>query len=234
MSLSSSDRASQKRVSSIDAVQLARTPVAADSQLLAAALTCIERWGVAKTTLDDVARVAGVSRATLYRHFPGGKDSLIAALGHFEMAKFFAAMAVHLGPEQDLAEVLTEALFFTHGYTRDHAALQYLTTHEPGFVFAGLAFGRLQDLLDRAADSMGSWLEPYVGAVEAPRAVEWVVRVALSYLISPSPWVHLDDRDSVRELVRTFLIPGLRRVANGATLTVDPANKTDLPAGGLS
>jgi AcrR family transcriptional regulator len=46
------------------------------SHLIDATLQCIARWGVAKTGLDDVAREAGVSRATVYRAFPGGKDAL--------------------------------------------------------------------------------------------------------------------------------------------------------------
>ena len=40
----------------------------------AALLTCIARYGLAKTTLDDVAREAGCSRATLYRYFDGKHD----------------------------------------------------------------------------------------------------------------------------------------------------------------
>src|SRR5687768_12163722 len=38
----------------------------------AALLACTARHGLAKTTLDDVAREAGCARASLYRHF-GGK-----------------------------------------------------------------------------------------------------------------------------------------------------------------
>ena len=37
---------------------------------LIATCECIARLGFAKTTLDDVARAAQCSRATLYRYFP--------------------------------------------------------------------------------------------------------------------------------------------------------------------
>ncbi|MGZ4705878.1 MAG: TetR/AcrR family transcriptional regulator, partial [Acidimicrobiales bacterium] len=54
---------------------------AADNELadriLEAALRCVARWGLIKTTVDDVAREAGCSRATIYRAFPGGKQSVI-------------------------------------------------------------------------------------------------------------------------------------------------------------
>ena len=48
----------------------------AEVRVLDAAKLCCERWGLAKVTIDDIATEAGVSRATLYRLFPGGKDVL--------------------------------------------------------------------------------------------------------------------------------------------------------------
>ena len=48
-------------------------------RILDAALACIARVGVGKTTLDDVAREAGCARATVYRCFPG-RQALLRAL----------------------------------------------------------------------------------------------------------------------------------------------------------
>src|SRR5262245_45253316 len=46
-----------------------------EDRILAATLRCLGKWGTVKTTLDDIAREAGCSRATVYRTFPGGKDA---------------------------------------------------------------------------------------------------------------------------------------------------------------
>jgi len=35
-----------------------------------AAEACFDKYGIAKTTMDDIAKEAGVSRPTLYRWFP--------------------------------------------------------------------------------------------------------------------------------------------------------------------
>ena len=51
-----------------------------EDRVLLAVRDCCERYGTAKVTIDDVARVAKVSRATIYRMFPGGKDVLFDAL----------------------------------------------------------------------------------------------------------------------------------------------------------
>ena len=67
-----------------------RPAEALEDRLVAAMLECIGRWGVAKTTADDIARAAGVSRATLYRAFPGGKDVAFEALLRHELGRFFA------------------------------------------------------------------------------------------------------------------------------------------------
>ena len=50
-----------------------------ETRVVDAMLECIGRWGLGKTTADDVARTAGISRATLYRTFPGGMDVVFDA-----------------------------------------------------------------------------------------------------------------------------------------------------------
>lgn len=49
------------------------------SALLDAAAHCVERYGVRRTTMGDVALKAAVAKATLYNHFRT-KDDLLAAL----------------------------------------------------------------------------------------------------------------------------------------------------------
>ncbi len=63
------------------------------SRLLAATVVCLGRYGIAKTTVDDAAGEAGVSRATVYRTFPDGKDQLIAESITWAVGQFFAELA---------------------------------------------------------------------------------------------------------------------------------------------
>ncbi|MEE2060492.1 TetR/AcrR family transcriptional regulator [Rhodococcus artemisiae] len=48
------------------------------SAILVAAESCFEQFGIAKTTMADVARAANMSRATVYRYF-SDRESLITA-----------------------------------------------------------------------------------------------------------------------------------------------------------
>ena len=64
----------------------------AEDRVLDAAKRCCERWGLDKVTIDDIANDSGVSRATLYRLFPGGKDVLFEALRVRELDEFFTVL----------------------------------------------------------------------------------------------------------------------------------------------
>jgi AcrR family transcriptional regulator len=63
-----------------------------ETRLLDACLECIARWSVAKTTINDVAQSTRCSRATIYRLFPGGRESLLHQLAVREVTSFFDAM----------------------------------------------------------------------------------------------------------------------------------------------
>lgn len=55
------------------------TDVPVRSRLLAATARLIYRDGITATGVEGIAAAAGVAKMSLYRHFPGGKDELVAA-----------------------------------------------------------------------------------------------------------------------------------------------------------
>ena len=93
------------------------------SRVLDAALTCVARVGLAKTTLDDVAREAGCARATVYRCFPN-KQQLLAALVAREARLLRDAVVVAPALHETLGDAITTVV--THAAARslrDHPAL---------------------------------------------------------------------------------------------------------------
>ena len=83
-------------------------------QILEAANHCFRRYGVAKTTIDDVAEAAGVSRATLYRYVEGGRDELVLTVMLAEARRQISPIvdkALRLPTlTEQLAEIGSEAL----------------------------------------------------------------------------------------------------------------------------
>ena len=173
------------------------------------ALRCLARQGIAKTTVDDIARAAGLSRATVYRTFPLGKEGILAAVVETEVARLFSALAVAMGEATDLEDLLVSGMVESARRLGSHEALRYLLLHEPGTVLPYLTFARLDQLLlaagDLAAPFFGRWLEPE----QASRAAEWAVRIVMAYCANPAPGTDLTNPDDTRALVRTFVLPGI-------------------------
>ena len=178
-------------------------------RIIAAALRCVARWGLAKTTVEDIAREAGCSRATLYRTFPGGKEAVFAAVLDAELARIQGAVTGAVEAAADLEDVLVGAVTAVARHLEGHATFQFLLAHEPELVLPHLAFHELDALLARVRAFGGPLLERHLDADEAARTAEWVARIVISHTCSPSPGVQLTDEPAVRRLVRTFVLPGL-------------------------
>ncbi|MFM7617812.1 MAG: TetR/AcrR family transcriptional regulator [Actinomycetes bacterium] len=178
-----------------------------EQRLLDATLACLARHGIAKTTLDDVAREAGVSRATLYRYFPG-KQALLAAAVATEAARMVAAIDAAGAGTTDLEDAVV-AMMRTAAYELSHqAALQFALAHEPEQVLPHLAFAGGDAFLAAASSAFAPSLARFLPPERVPRAAEWCARMVLTVL-EPREQALIADDDVVRDMVREFVIPGL-------------------------
>jgi AcrR family transcriptional regulator len=193
----------------------------AEDRVVDATLRCIARFGVGKTTLDDVAAEAGCSRATVYRVFPGGKDRLFRAVVERERDRFAAGLAAALSGATDPEALLVAGVGHAAATLRHHDALQFLLAYEPELILPRIAFRHMDALLAHAADLAAPHLAPFVGAAQAGRAGEWLARIVVSYLVAPSPGFDLTDPESVRRLVRAHVLPGLAPFLRGEHHRVD-------------
>ena len=184
------------------------------SHLIDATLRCVARWGAAKTTLEDVAREAGVSRATVYRAFPGGKDALLNTVVTVEVQRFLDRVRGQVEAAATLEDALVVAMFEAGRTIAGHEALQYLLEHEPELVLPRFAFRQLDELLTvvRAvgAPLLARFLDDDLAAGE--RVAEWVARITLSYTLSPAAGYSTADEAAVRTLVKTFVLPGIENL----------------------
>jgi AcrR family transcriptional regulator len=183
--------------------------------VLEAALASVARFGFAKTTMEDVAREAGLSRATVYRLFPGGRDELFSALVGWEMDRFFARLAASVAAAGDFAALIEQALLFAHREIREHEVLQKVLATEPERL---LRFMTLEQ--DRILAAVVEYLRPLLQAeaaagrvvpgVDLDQAARYVATMGLSVMATPGR-VDLDDPAAVRGLVRHELLGGILR-----------------------
>ena len=193
------------------------TPADTRERVLEAALSCIEREGLAATSVEDVARAASVSRATIYRHFPGGREQLVTETATWEVARFFARVEQTVAAEPDLAARLRLALSSGHRALDDHALLHRLLRTEPEAVLTELSVATdlvLELIIAYLADQLVA--EQAAGRVrpdlDVPEAADHLGRLYLSYLGAPGRW-DLDDPAQVDRLVRTQFMAGITAAA---------------------
>jgi AcrR family transcriptional regulator len=182
-------------------------------RVLAATYACVARFGMGKTTVEDVVKESGVSRASIYRLFPGGKDQLLRETVGWEMNHFFGRLAEAVYDAPDFASLLEDGLVFAHRSIQEHEVLRKVLETEPE---------RLLPLITveqhRVLDFITAFLLPYLEreqragrvrpGVDLEAATEYVARLVLSLIGSPGRW-DMDDPEQVHVLVREELLGGI-------------------------
>jgi AcrR family transcriptional regulator len=182
-------------------------------QILDAAITCIARVGLGKTTLDDVAKEAGCARATVYRYFPN-KLALQVALVEREVATLQGRLLQAAAGAATLGDAAIAVITTASAALQQHEALAFVATHEPEQLLPYLAFERESAVLGAAATLVAPAFEPFLPLDRATRLGEWIARLTLSYLCCPSEDLDLLDATQVRALVDDFVLPGFMRPAD--------------------
>ncbi len=182
-------------------------------RVLAATYACVARFGMGKTTVEDVVKESGVSRASIYRLFPGGKDQLLRETVGWEMNRFFASLAEAVYDAPDFATLLERGLVFAHRAIQEHVVLRKVLETEPE---------RLLPLITveqhRVLEFITAFLLPYLEreeragrvrpGVDLQAGADYVARMILSLIGSPGRW-DMDDPEQVRVLVREELLGGI-------------------------
>src|SRR6201987_3471245 len=96
----------------------------ARERLLAAAERCIDRPGIRKTTMDDVACEVGLSRPSVYRYFADRDDLLVELITRHARA-LLARARKSISRQSSLPDQIVETVL----YTADHGRRDPLTRH---------------------------------------------------------------------------------------------------------
>jgi len=177
-------------------------------RILEATYACVARWGLSKTTVEDAAREAGLSRATVYRYFPGGREELIDAVVSWQHVLFFVRLYQEVHGATSLEEVLDRGLTFARRSLLEHEVLQKVLETEPEVLMPKLTVES-----NRTVGLIAGFLVPYLHehgmaeGVEIQEAADFLARMILSYISSPGHW-DLGDPEQVATLVRTELLAG--------------------------
>lgn len=183
-------------------------------RLLAATAQLLAEKGIRSTTVAQVAEVAGVSRAWLYRHFPD-KQSLVGAAIVRLTDSFWTDAQTELDAIDTFAGQLVAGVRIGRGaYDDPGALLMRLRTEEPdeynACAGAGVA-GLVPDLalfwlpyVERAASTGEVHPGHDLGEVS-----EWVARNLISLGTMPGRTVDPDVPEQVSHYVHRYMLPAL-------------------------
>ena len=206
---------------------LGAAPAPPRTRIVDAMLVCMGRWGLAKTTVEDIAREAGLSRATVYRLFPGGKNAILLAALHTEIARLVAVLTDDLdrdgrprggawpGPSRLAAGFLAG---------QPGAGVPAGARAGVGRAVPGLRPPRHAVPGHRRPRGPRAGALPGAGPQAADVAV-WAARVVMSYLSTPAEYVDLTDEAGARHLVSTYRPAGARPGRPPSTPSADPSTE---------
>ena len=171
-----------------------RTEVAAD-RILDAAEKLFTGRDVATVGMNEIARAAGCSRATLYRYFQN-RDALYTAYVHRETYRVFHRLGETIAVVDDPGRRLLEAVLAALRSVRESAALSAWFASEQRPVGGEMAERSdvIKGLTEAFLRSLG------IDDVEQP--ARWLVRVMISLLVFPGR----DDADE-RAMLEQFVLP---------------------------
>ncbi|GAC1412957.1 MAG: TetR/AcrR family transcriptional regulator [Mycobacterium sp.] len=183
-------------------------------QILEAANECFTQLGIQRTSVQDVARMANVSRGTVYRYFED-RTVLIEAAIEFGAQKFYQLVAAAMAKKSTLAEKIG-AMAETHAtILLDHRTRNRLMADDAELMRHMISDG------DSAVRRTTAFLVPYVQeaqdrgevgpGIDVTAASEWLARIIYSFsTVNQAQTFDMSKPASVRKYVEKFAINGLR------------------------
>lgn len=202
--------------------------------ILNGALDLFVDVGMRRASMNDVARRARISPATLYRKF-ANKSGLIEAVALRETRRFLADMDDLLDSERRSGapageQIVSLALAVIDGI-QHNKLLQRLLSTEPELVLPllttqggpVLALGRdyLTTVIRRMQD------EGLLPTYDAAPMAEMLARLALSLALTRDSVIPLDDDEAARAFFRAHILPALDLRA-GASIDQEVTNDDEL------
>ncbi|WP_406144054.1 TetR/AcrR family transcriptional regulator [Streptomyces sp. NBC_01012] len=188
---------------------------ALSEQILDAAREQFMTFGLRRSTVDDVAKRAKVSRVTVYRRI-GNKDSLVSACLLREYRRFVVDVDDAVAALPTVEDRLVAGFVAVLKHIREHPLVGGLLRLEPEIMLpfltleSGPAFlairGYLADRLRHARRAEGR------PETDPTPVAELMVRITVSFLLNPVSCFELDDDEQVGAFARRYLVPLLSAV----------------------
>lgn len=177
-------------------------------RILAAGMAELMEFGFRRTTIEDVARRAGVVRMTVYRRFPT-KEALMQAIAARQVREFMLSVDRAVAPGAPIEDRLVEGFAVTLEAIRENRLLRRMMSSDPEATMTVLTV-KAEPALALARMSLAAFIRrnvKTVGRREADWAAESVLRLLQSFAVTRGSVVPLGDPQGLRDYARRFILP---------------------------
>lgn len=181
-------------------------PQTTQDRIVQAAYRCFERYGIRKTTIEDLAHGAGITRATVYKYF-SGKQAIVNHLVDLEIQDINARVRQKFVRGDTIEQSLTECLLLIMRAAADNP---YLRNLFESIEHLSTAADIRSDVHQKQRDRWGTLLEDAIEAGELAAdltlddIVSWLTQSEQMLLIKLDS-VDMDD-DQLRHFIRRMII----------------------------
>jgi AcrR family transcriptional regulator len=192
------------------------------SRILDAAIEAAAVHGVARLSMADVGRRAGLSRPTLYRHFASKQELLGAALTRESLAIVTAVLDA-VAPVAGIGDAIETAVAVTLQLTRDHPLLDRIVRTEPETLVPVLVSDGVGEspsilsLIRVPVQSVIATKAPALDELTARRLADVLTRLLVSYAVNAPD----DPPEVVAASIASFLAPSLEDGAHPESHTTE-------------
>jgi AcrR family transcriptional regulator len=192
--------------------QAAESAVTDDARerILAAAERCIDRHGIRKTTMDDIAAEVGLSRPSVYRYF-ADRDDLLIELNIRHARAMLNRAHKSMSRQRNFPDQIVEGILYVADDARRDPLTRYVIDPD------GTSLGRRMITSGTSGMLRAEFLDPYLDAAVAndelprglPRADFYLWLGGLTKMVMRG----LDDGEGdlkrYRSILRRFVVPAL-------------------------
>lgn len=163
--------------------------------------------GIARLSVEDVARDAGLSRMTLYRYF-ATKDELLEAAILAEEERFIERVASAAASHRDVRPAIEAALAEALRAAREHPLLDRLLATEPEALlpFLTTGSGPLLNAARPVIEALVADRLPHLTDTQVRRAADAMNRLVASYIVNPPD----DPLEQVAAELADLFVHGLK------------------------
>jgi AcrR family transcriptional regulator len=183
-----------------------KSELEAKSRVCTAALACLKRQGIEKTTMSDIAKQAGIARPTLYKYFKNIEEVLSTAID-IEAYNFAESVVKHAQKFATIEERIVETIIYVVEELPKDPSLSIIINDD-----------RAKTLRDRAFSDEATLVFSEMTAVplieirpdlrdQGVDISEIMSRFAISMILFPGKYAN--DYDGLRGLINRRIVPGL-------------------------